>query len=124
MLASGALLGQSRPGDTNNATLFTAQLGTEITRIVVCNTSASPATFRIHHDVAGTTFDQSNALRYDVSLAAGEFAEIIGESQGAGLQMDSSDSIGVRSSVADALTFTTYGVTERTAERQVIRQNN
>ena len=124
MLAAGALLGQSRPANTSNATLFLAQIGVEITRIVVCNTSGSAATFRLFHDQGGETFDQSNALRYDVSLAGGEFAEVIGGSQGAGLQMEVGDAIGVRSSVNDALTFTAYGVTERLAERQVIRQNN
>lgn len=123
MLAAGALLGQVRPSDANNATLFTAVLGTEITRIVVCNVSASVATFRLFHDEGGASFDQTNALRYDVSLNAGEFAEIIGGSEGAGIQLDETDSLGVRSSVADALTFSAYGVTETLAVRQINRSN-
>ena len=116
MLAAGALLGQVRPGDTNNATLYTAVLGTEVTRIVVCNVSGSPATFRLFHDQGGSTYDQTNALRYDVSVANGAFAEIIGGSEGAGLQLEVGDTIGVRSSVLDALVFTAYGQTEKLAE--------
>ena len=124
MLAAGALLGQNRPSATTNATLFTAQIGVEITRIIVVNTSGGAATFRLFHDVGGSTYDESNALRWDVSLAAGEFAEIIGSSEGAGLQLEVGDTIGIRTSVANALTFTAYGVTERLAERQVIRPNS
>lgn len=125
MLASGALLGQVRPADTNNATLFAAdQVGVEVTRIVVCNVSGGAATCRVFHDVGGAAFDQSNALRYDVNVPGGSFIEIIGESMGAGLQLEAGDAIGVRSSVADALTFTAYGVTEKLADRQTIRGNN
>lgn len=116
MLAAGALLGQIRPGDTANATLYTAQIGVEVTRIVVCNTSGAIATFRLFHDQGGTTYDQSNALFYDKDVPISDSVEIKAESQGAGFQMEIGDSIGVRSSVADALTFTAYGQTEKLAE--------
>ena len=116
MLAAGTLLGQLRPANTSNATQLTAAIGMEVTRIVVCNVSGGAATFRLFHDQAGTTYDQSNALRYDKNVPTGDAIEIVGDSMGAGIQLENGDSIGVRSSVANALTFTAYGVTERLAE--------
>lgn len=121
-LASGSLLGQNRPSDTSNATLFEATLGTEITSIAICNVTGSPVTFRLFHDLAGTTYDESNALYFDKQVLANDTLWVGSESEGAGIQMEAADSLGVRSSVGDALTFTAYGVTSRVAQQLLQRR--
>lgn len=115
MLAAGALLGQARPADTNFATLFLATLGTEITRVVVCNTTGTAATFRLCHDQGGETYDESNALYWDKNVPANDSIEIKAEAQGSGLQMEGTDGLGIRSGTISALTFTAYGQTEQLA---------
>lgn len=110
--AKASQVGQSRPANTSNATAFTATLRTEITAILVCNTSGAAATCRIFHDDDGTTFDQTTALLYDVSIPAGETLSISSDGENSGIAVSVGGSIGVRSSVASALTFTLYGVTE------------
>ncbi len=117
MLAAGALLAQIRPADTLAQAAFTAQMGVEITAIAICNSTGSAATFRLHHDQGGSTYDIGNALYYDTSIAANSTLWIRAESMGAGIQMDDTDSLGVRSSVANALTFSFYGQTEKLADR-------
>tara|TARA_Y100001938_G_scaffold56419_1_gene78620 strand:- start:211 stop:567 length:357 start_codon:yes stop_codon:yes gene_type:complete len=109
--APSSLLGQARPSDTNNATLYTASLKTEIGRIIIANTSGSAATFRLFHDQGGSTYDESNALAFDVSIATGAINDALQSFQmGNGITLAPTDTLGIRSSVANALTFTIYGV--------------
>lgn len=117
MLAAGALLAQIRPADTLTQAGFTAQIGCEVTAIAICNSTGAAVTFRLHHDQAGSTYDISNALYYDTTIAANSTMWIRAQSMGAGIQMANTDSLGVRSSVANALTFSFYGQTEKVAER-------
>ncbi len=93
-------------------------MGTEVTRVVVCNVSGGAATYRLHHDANGAVYDATNAVRWDVSVPVGEFSDFVAESEGAGLQMEAGDSIGGQISAANALTISIYGVTERVAEEQ------
>jgi len=48
--APGNLLGQSRLSNTTAAALYTAIVRTDITRLIVANTTGSAATFRLFHD--------------------------------------------------------------------------
>jgi len=84
---------------------------TEITAIIVCNTTASPVTFRIFHDNDGTTYDQTTALWYDVSLAANTTTLISSEAPNGGIALQQNGTIGVQIGTADAITFTFYGQT-------------
>ncbi len=77
--APSSLLAQVRPSNTTAATAFTASLRTEITRILVANTSASAATLRLFH------------------------------LDGAGITLLPSGTLGVRSGTGNALTFNVYG---------------
>ena len=109
-LAPGSLLGQVRPAKTDAATLVTASLRTEITKIFVCNNSGSGSTFRIFHDVGGSTFDQGNCLYYDTAINANTTTVIEMGSFFGGINLAPADQLGVRSGNADAITFSAYGV--------------
>ena len=105
------ILGQLRPADTNAASLYSpgANISAEITALLVCNQSGSVAAFRVFLDDDGTTYDQTTALFYDVSLGAGLTFKIP-ENGVAGWGMSNpAGNLAVRSSVNDALTFTVFG---------------
>jgi len=114
-LAAGSQLAQSRPSGTTATSIFTASIVTEISLIVVCNTTASSADFSIYHDDDGSTADQTTALFYAVPVAGNTTVTISSDSIGAGLQMAATAQLSVQTSVANALTFTVYGVTEEIA---------
>lgn len=117
MLASGSQLGQLRPGDTNNASIYTATLRTEITRVVICNTTGTAADARLFHDDDGSTFDQTTALLFDKAIPANDVVEVLAGSEGSGIHVAVGGQIGVRTATLDALTFTLYGVTEDLSRR-------
>ena len=109
-LAPGSLLAQVRPSNTTPAAGFTAVIQTEILRVVIANTSGSAATFRLFHDVGGSTYDESNALVWDVSIATGAIFDNQAYGSGSGFTLLPGDTLGVRTSVNSALTFNLYGV--------------
>lgn len=119
MFAKGTLLGRDRPVNTTEVSIFTATLPTEVTKIFVTNTTGSAATFRIHHDVAGSgTYNQDNALYYDKNVPANDTVIIELAAPGAGIQLDPDDELIVRSGTGDALNFSAYGATADLAEQQ------
>ena len=100
-------LGQLRPANTTAASLYSPAVG--VTAIVkalyVTNTSLVVATFRICVDDNGSTFDESTALFWDVTLNANTTLELY-----TFIAMnDSAGNIGVRTDTANALTFTAFG---------------
>lgn len=110
MKAAGSLLAQVAPAITpTQTTIFTASVPTEITAIFICNTSGA-ATFRLHHDVNGTTFAVGNALYYDTALGANTTKELFAQTDSGGIMMGIGDSLGIEPSTAD-LVVTVYGVT-------------
>jgi len=118
-------LAQVRPNATAAVTAWTnpipAQgrgLNAEITLIVVCNTSAESANFSLFHDNAGTEiFNEATALYFGKAVAAGESMFIAIPSPNSGVAVKSGGQIGVQTSVADALTFTFYGITQQVPTR-------
>jgi hypothetical protein len=115
MFASGSLLSQVRPSGTSAVTAFTATSATkriEITRIVVCNTTAVNESYSIYHHDTGTTYDQTTALFYTTSVPAYTTVMIDSPAGGVGITVKSGGAIGVKTSTANALTFSLYGVTE------------
>jgi len=105
-------LGQTRPADTNNTVLLTPIRGFHYRfKIIVANNTAGAIAYRIFHDDDGTTYDQSTALAYDVSLAANTSTEV--PSDGWIAADNPSGRIAVRSATGDALTFTAYGISEK-----------
>ena len=114
ILAPGSLLAQIRPANTTAATAVTGSVqNTEITRIVICNTTGTAATFRLFHDDDGSTYDQGSALYYDKSIAANDTFEWANESGMSGIAIAKDGTLGIRSGTADALNFSIYGVTAR-----------
>ena len=100
-------LGQARPGDTNAVSLYSPAASTTaiIKTVIVCNTTGTTAAYRIFLDDDGTTYDQSTALFYDISLG-GNATDIIDVF----LAMDnSSGNLAIRTDTASALTFSCFG---------------
>lgn len=106
-------LAQSRPSNTNAASVITGidQQIVVVQLIYVCNSTASAATFRIFHDDDGTTYDQSTAICYDVSVPANttQVIEAISDLSGGIYLTNSSANLAIRSGTGSALTFTIYG---------------
>lgn len=103
----GLQLGQSRPGNTTAASLYSPADGvqTKIVSITVCNTTASGAAFRLFHDEDGTTYDQTTALWYDAAIAANTTVEL----EIVIFMVGPDGNLAIRTDTADALTFTVYG---------------
>ncbi len=101
-------LGQLRENTTNAASVYSlgASTTTVIKSIVVCNQSGAAATFRIFLDDDGTTYDQSTALYYDVPIGADTVIQI----DTYWPMNDANGNLAYRSSVANAITITVFGV--------------
>ena len=110
MSAQGSQLAQTRPSGTTAGAAFTASIQTEITRIFITNTTGSGATFSIYHDDDGTTYDQTTALFYGVSIPANTTTEF-SCNPGAGIQIRADGKLAVQSNTGSALTFSIYGIT-------------
>ena len=106
--APGFLLAQSRPSNTTAATLYTAGMKTEVTRIIIANTTGSAATFRLFHDDDGTTMDETTALIWDNSIATANYVDI--QAYLYGITIAAGGSLGIRSGTGSALTFSAYGI--------------
>lgn len=113
MHASGQQLAQTRPNPTSAQSAYTAVLHTEITKIIICNTTGSAANASLFHDDDGSTFDQTTALIYAKSVPANDFIVVELAGPGGGLQVAPDGEIGIQTGTADALTFTIYGITEQ-----------
>jgi hypothetical protein len=101
-------LGQLRPADTTAASIYSPLQGvrTNIRTIVIANTTASQASYRIFHDDNGTTYDETTALYFDRNIPANN-TDILNDLD---IGMDDPDgNIGVRTNTSNALTFTIYG---------------
>lgn len=100
-------LGQVRPSDTTAVSIYSpgASVVGTVKSIEICNTSSGDADYRIFLDADGTTYDEGTALRWDITVPV----------KGAKSfnvwwpLNNSSGNIAVRTSVANALTFTFLG---------------
>ena len=101
-------LGQHRINSTTATSLYSpgASTTTIIKSIVVCNQSGTVDTFRLFIDDDGTTYDQTTALYYDVSIAAGTTVQI----DTYWPMNDADGNLATQNATANALTFTAFGV--------------
>ena len=100
------ILGQSAPANTNNADLITVGTGKQqiISTLVIANTTASTATFRVFSRIAGAAAGTANAIAYDVSISANATQALT-----LGITLSATDVLTVRSNTSNALTFTAFG---------------
>ncbi len=100
-------LGQHRINSTTATSLYSPGANTTaiIKSIVVCNQGAA-ALFRLFLDDNGTTYDQTTALYYDVVIGAATTIQI----DVFWPMNNSSGNLATRTSVANALTFSCWGV--------------
>lgn len=100
------ILGQACPADTNSTNLYTVPSATQavVSSIVVCNLSATAATFRLSTAIAGATLANSQYIAFDVTVGANDSTIIT-----IGATLNATDVIRVRSSSANNITFTAYG---------------
>jgi hypothetical protein len=105
----GRQLAQIRPANTTAATAFTADSNTEVTSVIVCNTSGANATFRLFADIDGTTMTEATALFYDKLVLADDTFIFESGFSSDSVSIPNGGSMGVRTSVNSALTFSIYG---------------
>jgi len=107
MAMAEQVLAQKRQNGTGAVSVYSpgASEIAIIKTIVLCNTSGATATFRLFLDDDGSTYDESTALAWDVTLNAGQsqfFHTFIAMDTAAG-------NFAYRSSVANAITITLSG---------------
>ena len=100
------------PSVTTVASVYTAPILTEVTLIVICNTTGSAAAFDLHHADDGGAAATSNAIYYGKSVGANDSLFIKAENANAGLMLKKDAVLHFRSGTADALTISVYGITK------------
>lgn len=100
------VLGQAHPAGTADTTLYTVPASTEtiVSTLAISNVGVAPANARVYVRVAGAAAAISNAVMYDVPLAANSVAAFT-----LGLTLAATDVVTVRSSVGATLTFQLFG---------------
>lgn len=110
MNARGILLAQAE-APTTAAALFTATIETEITRVVLCNTSGAARAIRMHHDDTGSAaFTASNAVLWDESLTAAQTKLFDSTSENVGFSLARGGRVAFEAD-GTGVTVTLYGVT-------------
>lgn len=100
------ILGQAAPSATTNADLITVGAGKSqvISTLVVANTTATDATFRVFARIAGATAAVTNALIYDATVKGNGIQAFT-----LGITLAATDVLTIRTGTANALTFTAFG---------------
>jgi len=101
-------LGQARENSTNPASVYSPGASTQaiIKAIYICNQSGADATFRVFVDDDGSTYDQTSCLVYDETIPADSTTVLTDPI----CMNDATGNLAYRSSVANALTCTVFGV--------------
>lgn len=108
MATTPKVLGQLAPGATTLTALYTVPgaTNTTVSSISVCNTSATPTSFRVSVAVAGAGDAISQYLFYDVTIPGNDtFVATVG------LTLAATDVIRVYATLA-TLTFQAFGIEE------------
>ena len=105
MATTYKVLGQSNPSATTATTLYTVPSSTQtvVSTIIVCNRSASPATYRIAVRPNGTTLANQHYIAFDVTVGASDSTTLT-----LGITIDAADVITVYGSTAN-LSFNVFG---------------
>lgn len=106
MATTFKVLGQAAPANTSNADLYTVGSGKSaiISTLNIANTTGTAATTRVFVRIAGAAAAASNAIAYDVSIAANSVTALT-----LGATLAATDILTVQSGTGNALTFTAFG---------------
>lgn len=98
---------QTRPAGTSAVTAWTAPYFGQykFTSIRAANVTGSAVVVSIFHHVGGSTYDQTTAIEYQVTLPANGSMTISDEIVG----YQDGDTIGVQTATGSAINFTGYG---------------
>lgn len=101
-------LGQLRPADTTAATLYSPGASTTgiVSSVVITNVGTVSADYRIFVDDDGTTYDETTALVWDVSLPANT-SDVWTEKI---TMNDATGNLAVRTNTANVINFTAFGI--------------
>jgi len=105
MATAYKVLGQSNPAATTATTLYTvpASTSTVVSTVVICNQTATAATFRLSVRPAGAAQTTAMYLAYDVTVGASDSTALT-----LGITMATTDVLTVYGSTA-TLSFTAFG---------------
>ena len=105
MATAYKVLGQSNPAATTNTTLYTVPAATSavVSSIVICNQTASAATYRIAVRPAGAAVASQHWIVYGATVAASDSTVLT-----IGATLATTDVITVYASTAN-LSFTAFG---------------
>ncbi|MCZ6702554.1 MAG: hypothetical protein O6940_05880 [Ignavibacteria bacterium] len=115
-IAKDKQLGQLRPANTTAVSIYSAPtrlINAIVKSIFISNTTPDTALFRLFYDEDGTTFDETTSLFWDIEILKNETL-VLGQEDFIGINLNTGN-LGVRTSIANALTFTVFGI-EVTAE--------
>ena len=100
---------QTRPAVTTAVTAYTVAENKRLhlQTLAICNTTTSAATYSMYLDFAGTTYNDDTAIYKDITLAANSTISIT-----LPYGLEAGGSVGIKTSVADALNFTFFGFVE------------
>lgn len=116
----GSLLAQLRPSGTTAVQLFQSDtLITELTLLFaqVRAGEAGTVDVTVYHDDDGTTYDDDSVIFLDQRTRFASPSVFQARHPGSGILLAPGGSIGVQSSIANAVNFSLYGITETLAER-------
>ena len=101
------VLGQVAPADTNNADLYTVpdDTMTTVSSLVACNLTGNTPNFRVAVRPLGASVENEHYIYYGKVMAANDSIFII-----IGITLSDGDVITVRSSAADEISFSLFGV--------------
>lgn len=112
--ASGTLLAQYTAGDSaaNSVLVSDDNLQMEVTRIIICNTSASPVAASLFQDNTGTTYATTTALMYAKPVPANDYLDIFTSGPNGGIHLGKGGSIGFTDASSGDLTISIYGISQ------------
>ena len=112
--APGSLLSQLQDLSASAQVAYSATLHTEIQHICVCCTLTAGARFDIYHDDgAGNRYSAGTSLFFNKAIAGLETILIGSDYPGTGLTVKTGGSLGIKSNITGACTFSIYGTTQR-----------
>ena len=105
MATAYKVLGQSNPSATTATTLYTVPSATSavVSTIVICNQTASAATYRIAVRPAGASLAAEHYVAYDITVGASDSTALT-----LGITLATTDVITIYASTA-TLSFTAFG---------------